>query len=141
MKNAKKVNVVESSKQVTTKKENKNIDNATIKALTKNEERKTSVKEKNFLYKFQLESTKLTDKQSKQQRNKLRRNLKLIVNKIILANLKKKDLTLCKEFIIFYKANYILNDFTLKSLTNVNDKDLINDYTIVLNLCKESLSK
>lgn len=120
-------------------KTSKNVDNANTKVIA---DRQTTVKEKNFLYKFQIDKTKkLTNKQEKQQRNKIRRNLKLLVNQIILDNMKKKDFTNVSNFVKFYKENYILNDFSLKSLTNVQDETKIEDYTKILNLCKESLTK
>src|SRR3989304_669182 len=140
------VEVIATAKETTKKQssKNKNLDTATIKTvINKDKERATTVKEKNFLYKFQVEQRKikLTAKEEKKNRNKIRRNLTLLTNQIIIDNLKKKDLSKCKDFINFYKENYILNDFTLKSLTNVNDEDKIKDYNFVLDLCKESLKK
>jgi hypothetical protein len=127
----------------TKKASTKNLDAATKKAIInkskKEEKRETTVKEKNFLYKFQLEETKLTDKESKKKRNKIRRNLQLIVNKIILDKKKVNIKENVQEFLNFYKANYILNDFTLKSLTNKNDEITLKEYSDVLHICKENL--
>lgn len=117
------------------KEVNKKADQATIKAVA-DKVRPTTVKDKNFLYRFQLEG-KMEHKEEKRKRNKIRRNLKLIVNKIILD--KKKDKELIKEFNIFYKNNFILNDYSLKSLTNVSDQDVIEDYTKVLNIVKATI--
>lgn len=114
---------------------NKKADGATLKAVAE-KVRPITVKDKNFLYKFQLEG-KLEHKEEKRKRNKIRRDLKLIVNKIILD--KKGDKELIKEFKDFYKKNFILNDFSLKSLTNVTDPDTIDDYTKVLNIVKATI--
>lgn len=113
----------------------KKADQATVKAISE-KIRPITVKDKNFLYSFQLEG-KLDPKAEKRKRNKIRRDLKLIVNKIILD--KKKDINLINEFKDFYKQNFILNDFSLKSLTNVTNPDLIEDYTKVLNIVKATL--
>jgi hypothetical protein len=114
------------------------------KASEKNAiQRPTNVKDKNFIYKYQLDAKlkALPEKKQKQLRSKLRRNLQLIVNKVILANVKKTDFIPCKEFISFYKENYILNDFSLKSVTNSSDELKVADLTKVLDLCKKSLAK
>jgi len=127
----------ELSKLVETTNTQKN-DKVTIKKIA---DRQTSVKDKNFIYKFQLDETKLTDKEAKKKRNKLRRNLTLIVNQIILDNVKKQNLDNVKNFINFYKENYILNDFTLKSLTNSNEQSKVEDFNKILELTKIYLSK
>lgn len=138
MKNQKTISAKE-VKNTKVVKTSKNVDNANTKVIA---DRQTTVKEKNFLYKFQIDkSKKLTSKEEKKNRNKIRRNLKLLVNQIILDNMKKKDFTNIPNFVKFYKENYILNDFSLKSLTNVQDETKIEDYTKVLNLCKELLTK
>lgn len=136
-----KTNVTKEVKNTNVKTSKK--ENSTDKANVKNiAERQTTVKERNFLYKFQIDKNKkLTSKEEKKQRNKIRRNLKLLVNQIILDNMKKKDFSNVQNFVNFYKETYILNDFSLKSLTNVQDETKIEDYTKVLNLCKEFVSK
>ena len=135
--------------KVITKKENK-ADSATTKviALSELKERKISNKENNFLYNFQLNKTiESNPKIEKQKRNKIRRDLTIITNKIIVNELSKdkdkadKQKELIKEFNSFYKATYIVNDYSLKSLTNKTNEDDIKDYTFILNLCKENLQQ
>lgn len=135
-----KTNVTKEVKNTNVKTSKKEtVKNANVKNIA---ERQTTVKERNFLYKFQIDKTKkLSSKEEKKNRNKIRRNLKLLVNQIILDNMKKKDFTNIPNFVKFYKENYILNDFSLKSLTNVQDETKIEDYTKVLNLCKEFQTK
>lgn len=134
-------------KNVITKK----VDNAILKTLetnilkskekiNKDKIRVTTSKEKNFIYKFQLDGS-INEKEQKKKRNKLRRNLKNIVNTIIVANMKKENLEVLTDFLNFYKSNYILNDFTLKSITNSSDLDLKNDLELILNLCQKKMSK
>lgn len=136
---------ISTKKSNTVTKENKNVnkDNATASALLKkvsSKERSTKTKDKNFLYKFQIEESNLNSKDQKKKRNKIRRQLKNLVNSIISVNLKgKKETKYNKDFINFYKANYILNDFSLSSLTNKTNEEDINDYTFVLTFVKENI--
>lgn len=139
---------MKTTKKVSESKEVKN-EQAIQKVLVKKGseknaiERPLKVKDKNYLYKFQTAkgNEALTEKEEKKKRSKLRRDLQLLINKIITDNLKKKDLTACKDFISFYKENYILNDFEIKSITNSSDELKVQDLTKVLALCKESLTK
>lgn len=128
------------------KAEAQKVDKATLlKVLKKGSEknaveRKTSTKEKNFLYKYQLDKKEnaLPEKEQKKKRSKLRRKLQNLVNVIILANVKKPSTEGVKEFLDFYKANYILNDFTLQSITASNDELKTKDLQKVLEICKKT---
>ena len=132
-----KSKVVVTPKTVTTT----TADNATIK-IVKEIKRENKVREKNFIYKFQLDDKlKLNAKQEKRMRGKLRRQMQSICNDIIIANAKKKDLTKIKSFLDFYKANYILNDLTLQSITNSADELKQQDINKVLSLAKEYKEK
>lgn len=138
---------MQNKKEVPVKADKK--DEATVKIVVakgskKNAiERKTTVKEKNFLYKFQLDTKNkgLKEKELKKMRSKLRRDLQLIVNKIIIANVKKEDLKDLPDFLKFYKANYITNDFAIESITNSGDELKTTDLKKVLDLAKKYLAK
>jgi hypothetical protein len=129
----------ETTKKTSTKKENKNVDNATTNVILNNivEEKKLKVQERNFLYSF--ERLNLSDKESKRNRTKLRRDLKLLVNNITICKDKEKLKELTNNFINFYKTNYILNDFSIESLTKKTNLDEIADYLKVLQIAKDSL--
>ncbi len=115
----------------------KTQDNATLKVV-KETPRGNTVREKNYIYSFQMdEKLKLTAKQEKRMRGKIRRQLKAIVDAIILLNAKKKDTSKVKDFMSFYKANYILNDLSLQSITNSSDDLKQHDLNRVLALAKE----
>lgn len=131
------VRKVTTPKSTTTKVQ----DQATLKVV-KEVKRGTPVREKNYIYRFQLdENTKLNAKQEKRLRGKIRRQLKNICDEIILANQKKKDLSKIPAFFKFYKENYILNDLSLASLTNSSDDLKQADLTRVLELAKEAKVK
>lgn len=129
------------------KKGEKKQDAATVKVVIakgqkKNAiERNTKVKEKNFLYKYQLDAAnaKMPEKKHKQMRSKMRRDLQLLVNAIII-NKGPKQAEATKDFIAFYKKHYILNDFTLQSITNSGDELKQQDLTKVLAICKATLA-
>ncbi|MEX2017557.1 MAG: hypothetical protein WD876_03730 [Candidatus Pacearchaeota archaeon] len=117
------------------------VDNATLKVLAKKviakkekkEIRKTKTKEKNFIYKFQLADKKLSAKDEKKMRNKLRRKMQNIVNEIIISKDKKAGI---KNFLLQYKKEYILNDFTLESISNSSDETKREDLEKVLSIVK-----
>jgi phosphoenolpyruvate synthase/pyruvate phosphate dikinase len=146
-------NKVKNEKKAQSAKVSKNekaIDSANAAAVVKKaaeKDRSTAVKEKNYLYRFQLENSiadkknKLSAKDEKKKRNKIRRDLKLFANKFFVEKNKEEIKKLSREFISFYKKEYILNDFSLKSLTNVTDELAIQDYERVLKIAKESLTK
>lgn len=115
-------------------------DAATIK-IVKEVSREAKPKEGGFIYKFQLADKKLPMKEAKKLRGKLRRKLQAICNDIIIANSKKEDLSCLKPFMVFYKENYILNDFSLQSLTNSTDELKHEDISRVLVLAKKAIAK
>lgn len=140
---------IQNSEIVTPKIEVTKIDKATLKAVAtkvvktktkakKEVERKTKTKDKNFIYKFQIASKRLSDKDAKKYRNKLRRKMQNIVNSIIVSKDKKESI---KDFIKIYKQEYILNDFTIESISNSSDETKQEDFTKVLSLVKSSFEK
>jgi len=126
----------------------KKVDSATLKAVAKKvtekkavikkEDRKTKTKEKNFIYKFQIADKKLSDKDAKKYRNKLRRKMQNIVNSIIISKDKKEGI---KEFISLYKKEYILNDFSIESFSNSSDETKKEEFVKVLLIVKNSFEK
>ncbi len=125
MKTKKELSAIEKATDVATTK-------AVATKVVKEKELKTKTKEKNFLYKFQVDEKGLNEKQQKKNRNKLRRQLENICNKFV-TNVKDVDAN-TKEFISFYKKNYILNDFSIESLSNSNSsrkEDILNALSIV----------
>ena len=115
----------------------KTQDNATLKVV-KEQPRGTATREKNYIYRFQLEEgNKLTAKQEKRLRGKIRRQLKNVIDPIITANVKKEDLSGLPAFIKFYKDNFFLNDMSLQSMTNCSDELKQSDLNRVLTLAKK----
>lgn len=118
------------------------IDNATLVALRskvnfekKEKDNSVSSRTKNFIYKFETRES-LTDKESKKKRSKLRKDLQKIIDRIVLANHNKTNLTICEEFINFYKTNYVMNDYSLQSFTNSQDEDKRSELQFCIELCK-----
>ena len=96
-------------------------------------------KEAQKMYKFEL--SKLDAKQQKRERTKLRNKRNKFANNVILHFQKKNESELRKEidlFKEFYKANYILNDYSLISLSSNNrDEDtkiLLNSFLDIVKL-------
>jgi hypothetical protein len=141
MKNAKNVKI-EKTANAEVKKSDINSLSAILEAqknkinFEEKEKNSTSTKDKNFIYKFQLLDNKLTEKESKKLRSKMRRNLSNIINEIIIDNRKETNLKNVSKFIEFYKENYIVNDFTVKSITNSSEENKKSEIEFVLTLCK-----
>lgn len=98
-------------------------------------------KEQRFLYKFQVAGEKLTPAKAKQYRQKLRRKLDNFDAAIRLeknADLRAKSIA---DFIAFYKAEFILNDFSLKSLTDSRDSYKAESFEAMLKVVQSSLTK
>lgn len=98
-------------------------------------------KEQRFLYKFQTSAEKLNAAKAKQYRQKLRRKLDNFDAAIRLeknAELKAKAIA---DFIAFYKAEFILNDFSLKSLTDSRDSYKAESFMEMLKLVQASIAK
>lgn len=139
---------VTTAKKVEEKKVNnvEVIDNATLVALRskvnfekKEKDNSISMRTKNFIYKFETRES-LTDKESKKKRSKLRKDLQKIIDRMILSNHNKTDLSLCEEFINFYKLNYVMNDYSLQSFTNSQDEDKRSELQFCIELCKVYLT-
>jgi len=101
-------------------------------------ERKLKTKVKNFIYKFQLSDKKLSAKDEKKLRSKLRRKMQNIVNSIIVEKDKSEAI---KEFEIQYKKEYVLNDYSFESLSSSNDETKREDFEKVLSLVKSKKAK
>ena len=124
----------------------KEKDAPTAKAVVKKasqkedpKERKTKTKEKNFIYRFQVDEKGLTDKEQKKRRNKLRRQMTNLLNAVIIE--KKDPATPIKAFLSFYKKEYLLNDFSIESISASGDEDKQSDIKRVLDLAKASMEK
>lgn len=79
-------------------------------------------KEQRFIFAFQLNADKLSPQKAKQHRQKLRRQLDAFDAKIRLEKNQEIKEQAIKEFKAFYKKEFILNDFTVKSLTDSRDE-------------------
>lgn len=101
--------------------------------------KETISKDVQKMYKFEKES--LDAKQQKRLRTKMRNQRNKFANNVILHFQKKNEVELKKEvnsFTNFYKENYILNDFSLLSISSNNrDKDtetLLNSFLEIVKL-------
>lgn len=143
MKNTKKAAETQSVKVAT---ENKKVDSNTLDVLaaklqkSANEKlaEKEQKKEKNFLYRFQIESPNLSTKEQKSKRKKLRDKIKDLAFQL---HVKKDKNEAANEFLSFYKENFIKNDFTLKSCTNSQVEKEIEFVRFALEFCKQMKSK
>ena len=98
-------------------------------------------KEQRFLYKFQTAEPKLAPAKAKQYRQKLRRKLDNFIAPILLQKNAETKAASIAEFNAFYKAEFILNDFTLKSLTDSRDSYKAESLEQILKLAQASLAK
>ena len=104
-------------------------------------ERKST--ERITLYKYPNTFTKeqINAKQGKQFRSKLRTKLNNFTNNIFLfakQNRVSELKTEIKNFDSFYKENYLLNDYSLNSLTNINeDKEKFTNIKLMLEIINE----
>jgi hypothetical protein len=141
----KKINVIEKRKNQIKNSENSIFENTDFLNL----EKKVSalkVKEKisidrQKMYKF--ESTISDLKELKKQRSKMRNIRNRYANNIILQFQKKNEIELkkeVKEFKDFYLKNYVLNDFSLLSISSNNrDKEtelILNSMLEIIKLIK-----
>jgi len=97
-----------------------NLENAISKIKVKE-----SVNDKKLMYKFEKEN--FSQKETKRKRQQLRNKRNRYANNIILYFQQKKETELKKEiseFEKFYLENYILNDFSILSISSNNrDKE------------------
>lgn len=98
-------------------------------------------KEQRFLYRFQLEKDKLTAAKAKQKRQKIRRLLSNFDRDIRMEKNTEKRAEAIKEFNTFYKENFILNDYSVKSLTDSRDSHQIESYTELLKRVQDAAGK
>lgn len=98
-------------------------------------------RQQHFIYRIQAEKEKLTAKKAKQYRQKMRRQLDNFHLRICLTKNVETKKTALTEFLAFYKFHYLLNDFSLQSITDSRNEDKRNSYTELLNIAKESLGK
>ena len=99
-------------------------------------------RDQHLIYRAQANpENKLSAKQAKQFRQKMRRqldgfDLKIRVQKN--AETRKQAIT---DFLAFYKAHYILNDFSLASLTDSRDAAKRESYGEMLKIVQASMGK
>ena len=104
---------------------------------------KHSVSSKKSIYKYSDELIKLNDeskfKTFRKQLRKQKYNLCADILKLAKDN-NKKDLELkIKEFILFYKTNFLINDFSLENFSNTEKNKEI--YSIALQIVREAKVK
>lgn len=95
-------------------------------------------RDQHFIYKVQSQTEKLAPKKAKQYRQKMRR---ILENFYFSICIKKDNAEAIKNFIVHYKAHYILNDFSVQSLTDSRDEGKIESYKQLLKVVQQSLSK
>lgn len=100
-------------------------------------------KESNERFKmYKFETLELTEKEEKRKRTKIRKQRNKLIDNILyyFSNKKEKDLKdEIKLFNSFYKENYILNDYSLKSIASDNsDKDTKEKITFMFEIIKRT---
>lgn len=98
-------------------------------------------RDQHFIYKIQAQTEKLPAKKAKQYRQKMRRNLENFYFKICLQKNAETKKAAIAEFIAFYKMHYILQDFSLASITDSRDESKRESYAQLLKTVQESLTK
>lgn len=98
-------------------------------------------RQQHFIYKAQAEAEKLSPKKAKQYRQKMRRQLENFYFKICLKKDGESRKQAITEFLAHYKAHYLLNDFSIASITDSRDADKRESYAQLLKAAQESLSK
>lgn len=95
-------------------------------------------KGRDLMYKFERQN--LSSKEVKRERSKIRKKRDAFADNIILFAKKKDEVQLKKEILDFkkwYVDTYILNDFSLISLSSNNrDKDTEDKLNLMLNIIK-----
>lgn len=115
--------------------------NEQVKAKVKNLVSMLVAREQKYLYKWQTEMPKIPAKEAKKLRQKIRRKLENFYFQICLQKNAETKKASIQEFMAFYKANYILNDFSIQSLTETHDQSKKESYIELLKVVKESLKK
>lgn len=98
-------------------------------------------RDQHFIYKVQAQTEKLPAKKAKQYRQKMRRILENFYFAICVQKSAEKKATAITEFLAHYKAHYLLNDFSLASLTDSRDEGKKESYKLMLSEVQKSLSK
>jgi type IV secretory pathway VirB4 component len=98
-------------------------------------------KQQHYIYKVQSSAEKLSAKAAKQYRQKMRRKVENFYFAICLQKNQETKAAAIKEFLTFYKSHYILNDFSLKSLTDCRDAAKQESYKMLLQTVQNSLTK
>ncbi len=98
-------------------------------------------RDQHFIYKVQAQAEKLPAKKAKQYRQKMRRILENFYFRICLQKSTETKKAACAEFLAHYKAHYILQDFSLASITDSRDEGKRESYTQLLKIVQESLTK
>lgn len=138
-----KVNTVKTSNNVEVSKVNLSKIN-----LSKFAEKFANVSEKivsnqrESIYKYAVEFTKekINGLEGKQLRNKHKRNIQNFASRMFVACKHKNEseiINIKNEFISYYKENYILNDYSLKSISNSQDKSKTDNIVNLLEVIKE----
>lgn len=126
---------------------NKNVSSTETKfsqsvldALNKVEIKDSAQREKNFLYKFQQSENKLTDKESKKMRSKLRNELTRITNNILIYAKTSNSAKLAEEKInlLNYQKNNLTSDkFETSAFYQGSEEKRKNEITVCLQICNE----
>lgn len=98
-------------------------------------------RDQHFIYKVQAQTEKLPAKKAKQYRQKMRRILENFYFAICVQKSAEKKASAITEFLAHYKAHYILNDFSLASLTDSRDEGKKESYKLMLSEVQKSISK
>jgi hypothetical protein len=131
------------NKSAKTANVNAKIVNVNLDAFTKKLESVT-VKEKItkdafYIYPENFTIKMIGEKEGKQFRNKMRTKIKFYENNIFVAA-KQQDneklISVVKEFNAFYKANYKINDYSLKSISQSTDELKTADLSTMLGIIK-----
>lgn len=135
-----------SKKAVVTKKVETTKNNVETKISTSEKVKANIIemlvsRQQHFIYKVQAQTEKLTPKKAKQYRQKMRRMLENFYFEICLKKDSENRKNKINEFLVFYKTHYILNDFSIKSLTDSRDEGKQESYKALLKAVQESLSK
>lgn len=107
---------------------------------SKNVSHSRNERETIYIYPASIPKERINEKEGKQFRGKMRNSLKRFCNNIFYFG-KMQDEKLIKEDILkfdaFYKENYRINDFSLKSLSSSNDESVNKDISLFLQIIKE----
>lgn len=107
---------------------------------SKNVSHSRNERETIYIYPASIPKERINEKEGKQFRGKMRSSLQRFCNNVFYYG-KMEDHKLIKEeiekFDAFYKENYRINDFSLKSLSSSNDPARNKDIDLFLQIVKE----